>query len=117
MSSRWKYLIALIALALVLGGIVVISGPARADIIVQNGASQPITRIRVTYPGGDTVLSEPLASGAERHVTIEVGETTYSLEITFSDGRRLGVRRYVQGGNRVLEVVSDSGITPRYGGR
>ena len=117
MSARWKYLITLIALALVLGGIVVISGPSQADIIVQNGASQPIARIWVAYPGGDAVLSEPLARGAERHVAIEVGEATYSLEIMFSDGRRLSVRRYVQGGNRVLEVVSDSGITPRYGGR
>ncbi len=81
MSARWKYLITLIALALVLGGIAVISGPSQADIIVQNGASQPIARIWVTYPGGDTVLSESLARGAERHVAIEVGEATYSLEI------------------------------------
>ena len=115
MSEPVKYGIALGVLVLIIGGIVAISGPGRADVIVRNGSTQPITLIQITtFSGGDAIVREPLAVGQERRVPIIAGEEVYDLRIRFSDGRFLDVEeRYVQSGDEGVEVVSDSAITRR----
>lgn len=113
MSEPVKYGIALGVLVLIVGGIVAISGPGRADVIVRNRSTQPITLIQITtFSGGDTVVREPLAVGQERLVPIIAGEEAYELRIRFYDGRFLDVEdRYVQSGDEWIEVVTDSAIT------
>lgn len=101
---------------LVVGAIVLFwlhqANPPSAQVVVVNNARQAIRVVFVVNEGERIEIPELLKPGERRSVSLSVqGESSYTLEVTFPDGRKLtGRGSYIERGYECTEEVTNAGI-------